>query len=155
MPSVRKVKLSEVVLAVQRMLQASEEDVPPTQVVLSQRDDFETVPPAGLAEQAIVVHVGGLSPDQPQNEGAGRVDFRVRRRLDVVAWTRIGLDEINTDLLLLTTDSVGLLDLEHSILEALQDKTPTDDDGNDLLSSRCVCCPAVPQEVLGMTLHGA
>jgi hypothetical protein len=72
--------------------------------------------------------------------GAGRTDTRVRRMLAIKLWTNLGVDEVNSNQQWLTQASLGHLVNEHAIINALENWTPTDSAGNNLL-------------VQGMKLH--
>lgn len=65
--------------------------------------------------------------------GGGRLDTRVMRRLAVKLYTRLALDESGDDEQWLTNATLGHLDVEHAIIDALENYAPVDEDMNWLV----------------------
>jgi len=70
---------------------------------------------------------------QIYRHGAGRVDTRVTRRLAVKLCTRLALDSVTSSKQWLTHETLGHLDTEHAIIDALENFQPLDGDQNWLV----------------------
>ena len=64
--------------------------------------------------------------------GSGRYDVRVKRTLQVILRTRKLSDKVGSDYKLLNDTAVGVIAIEDSIIESLEDFIPVDANGNML-----------------------
>lgn len=64
--------------------------------------------------------------------GAGRLDFRVTRKVRIITWTRLELDEPAEDEALLTHEDLGHFDHEDDAVDALAGFHPEDESQNAL-----------------------
>lgn len=93
-----------------------------------------------MAEQIIWIKPAGFSNQEPIDTGAGRVDARVTRILEIMPWVRLALDPgaVFDESWLLSQAGVdaamGYFELEDMVLDALYDFLPEDTDGNALLT---------------------
>lgn len=94
--------------------------------------ELPTGVPDTQADQTVYLKPLSQAPDDAVTFAAGRVDTRLSRQVAVVLRTRLHLDELYSDEALLTDSSLGHLDVEHAILDALQTFLPTDKDDNAL-----------------------
>lgn len=86
------------------------------------------------AERDILLRPGRADPMDPMIEGGGRVDARVRRRLETVIRTRLELDQPDRDRIWLTEteNARGHFQFEELVIDALEMFFPADSDGNHL-----------------------
>lgn len=78
-----------------------------------------------------------LQPDSELTQieiyhGAGRLDFRMTRKVRAIVWTRLELDEPNEDEALLTDPALGHFEVEDNVIDALAGYHPEDVDQNAL-----------------------
>ncbi len=69
--------------------------------------------------------------------GAGRIDYRVVRKVDVVYWSRVDVDVEDQAQAWLLDAVLGHLDQEHALLDAFALFHPTDQQGNWLVFEPC------------------
>lgn len=85
-------------------------------------------------------------------EGSGRVETRTVRRTSAVLWTRSGLDEEDRDEIRLTDQSLGHLDFEHKMFDALIAFQPVDSQNNWLvyqpIKPQAISAPMKAQDIL-------
>jgi len=69
--------------------------------------------------------------------GAGRIDYRVVRKVDVVYWSRVDVDVEDQAQAWLLDPTLGHCDQEHSLLNAFAVFHPADQNGNWLVFEPC------------------
>jgi hypothetical protein len=107
---------------------------PEERVVLLARAD---VPYHAQADQYVRIWPRSQTTQGPIVQGAGRLDARVVRRVSVCLWTRLALDEADRDNSWLLHATLGHLDAEHKLFDALLGFHPEDADGNWLCYEDC------------------
>lgn len=126
--SVVRSKLSTILLAIQArvMLKMA---WPEERVGISKR-----VPIKPQAEQFVQIWPSSQTTHEPVRKGAGRIDTRVTRRVQVRLYTRLAVDTAGDDTHWLTDPlPLGHLDTEHALIDALELFAPEDAAGNWLL----------------------
>lgn len=126
--TVLRSKVSDIVDAVRQQLAAWGALGLPVERILvwAGRD----LPPHTQAEQDLVLKPRGMQPDRPITDAAGRVDFRVRRRLSVIVRTRSVVDDADRSQEWLEDPNAGHFAFEEAVVDALHDFFPADDAGN-------------------------
>lgn len=84
-------------------------------------------------EQYVVVRPRSHITHQVYRHGGGRADTRVTRRVAVELWTRLALDETGDSEQWLLDASLGHLDREHQIFDALENFQPLNAQGDWLV----------------------
>jgi len=84
-------------------------------------------------DKQFLLSVGGYLPGK-ENDGGGRLNTWIRRRLRMQIRTSLLLDEAEKDETRLLTDATGHYAIEDAVLNCLQDFLPEDTDGNWLLN---------------------
>ncbi len=129
MPTVLRSKFSTILLAVQARLVAKL-GFPLERVLVSKKDP----PFFAQGDQFVVVRPRGFRVSEPIVGAAGRVDTRIMRRFTVTLWTRLVLDETDRDTEWLTDPTLGHLDQENAVIDAVQIFWPATS-GDDLLTT--------------------
>ena len=96
-------------------------------------------------DQDVILRVMGERREGGMLEGAGRVDDRRTREIQVVMRSRVYLDQVEQDLIRLTDASLGHLWLEDAVADALEIFMATDGDGNVLTTPWYLEGPTAPQ----------
>lgn len=131
-----RAKLRDILLDVRgRLMEVT--GLPPERVAVDARQDADEPDLNLQADQYFLIRVKGQTP-APGVEGGGRVNTRVKRRIQVCLRTRLALDEAGRDLLWLTEQSLGHLEREHQLYDALSTYQPTDGKGNWLVAEPIV-----------------
>ncbi len=100
------------------------------------------------ADQYCAIRPGAQNNYAPSFEGGGRYDIRASRKVIVVLWTRAALDELTTDELSLSDDTLGHFVHELAIVNALAGFQPMDADQN--IYSTCPMEPgSITESVAG------
>lgn len=123
-------KLSPILLAIRQRVM----DVmlfPPERVLIVARDVLAQEP---QADQFVRIRPRGGPIYYPTYEGGGRMDTRVRRSCSATLRTRMATDEPTQDLFWLNDVSIGHLEKEHALFDALVAFQPTDSDDNWLVT---------------------
>lgn len=113
-------------------------EFPPERVLPDAREDTEEDVPT-QADQFVLLRVGG-GDFVPGIQGAGRLNLQVVREITCTLWTRLETDQIRSDEEWLANASLGHLQCEHKLWDALATYQPVDGDGNWL-----VAYPIVPR----------
>lgn len=96
--------------------------------------DPDSAPRFGAA-QDVLVRPASETPEAGTIDGAGRIDNRRKRRIEVTIRTRLLLDEADRDTSRLSDASLGHLALEDTVCDALELYNPTGE-GDD-----AICLP--------------
>lgn len=86
------------------------------------------------AQNLLAIWSPPISADQNILHGAGRFDLRVRRTIDILARTRMSLDEYASSETFLTDPQFGHYILEEFVIDALQQSFLPDINNNHLLT---------------------
>ena len=129
MAAVIRSKLSAILPLIKTQLMATT-SFPTERVLISMRDVHPNVM---QADQYIVIRPRGSVTDEPIEIGAGRVDTRLSRRVAIILRTRLEIDQDHVDVEWLTNATYGHLDVEHQIINSLQDFQVIDGSANWLV----------------------
>lgn len=107
---------------------------PQERVLISCRPE-DTDEPHIQATQYVRMRALGATPNQADWEGMERVATVHSRKLRVTLFTRLNLDDVNTDQVWATESQIGLghYVAEHQLFNALYAFFPTDRNGNSLV----------------------
>jgi hypothetical protein len=114
---------------------------PQERVLPDARDDDESEGPT-KADQYVLIRVSPGRVVKASFVGTGRVASRMERDITVTLWTRLAADEQRSDAEWLSHPSIGHLQAEHKLWDALLGFQPVDDDGDWI-----VAAPIVPESV--------
>lgn len=88
------------------------------------------VPFNAQADHFVTIRPRGQQCNRPIEQGAGRLDLRATRRISITAYTRVELDEHDRDTNWLRNQTLGHLQLERKILDAVTTFKVIDANGN-------------------------
>lgn len=123
MATVVRTKLSTILLAIKAQVMTVF-GWPAERVLISARREEEDEPHL-QADQYVRIKPLGSSPE-PCWDGGGRINCQAKRRVRATLWTRLALDSPNEDQEWLTNASLGHLDTEHALFDALAGFQPSD-----------------------------
>lgn len=87
-----------------------------------------------MGDRDILVRPSGFVVPVDQEEASGRIATRLDRTVYIFPRVRMGRDEVDRDTQWLIDPENGIFALEETVLDALLDWLPTDQDGNELTS---------------------
>ncbi len=102
-------------------------DFPPERVIPDARDDDDEEFPT-KADQYVLMRAGNGTPTGDYL-GAGRNALCLRRDITCTLWTRLQADEARSDEQWLLAASIGHLQAEHKLYDALAGFIPADEEG--------------------------
>jgi hypothetical protein len=118
-----------VLTSLQQMISTGTGLDPNAVFIVRRRDHFVNV-----AEQSVAIWVRGETPDGPAVEGGGRVNDMRTRLASILVRSRTMMDENDRDTNRLTDYSLGHLQLEDQVYNAVQVLQETDQQSNWIIS---------------------